>query len=208
MAHYASDSELYSDLGECLRQVLCDPENAGKAKGVGSVIRIETVRPQARITLNLASDADPEVLLGDCDLRPAAVITMEADAARGFFLGEVSLIGALSGGKMTAQGPVAPILRVVPLANLVAPKFQEFEGSGDSPVAEGGEAAADDEKAPAQDEAPGEDAAAAESEAAPEGASDGEPEEEASEEEPTEEEAAEAEAPADEAEPASEDGQS
>ncbi|MFM9126053.1 MAG: hypothetical protein ACKOTA_00475 [Solirubrobacterales bacterium] len=160
MAHYASDSELYSDLGECLREVLCDPENADKARGVGSVIRIETVRPQARITLNLAADGDPEVLLGDCDLRPAAVITMEADAARGFFLGEVSLIGALSGGRMTAQGPVAPILRVVPLANLVAPKFQEFDGSGAAPAGEGDKAAeagdAPEEEAPEEDAADGE----------------------------------------------------
>lgn len=210
MAHYASDSELYSDLGECLRQVLCDPENAEKAKGVGSVIRIETVRPQARITLNLASDADPEVLLGDCDLRPAAVITMEADAARGFFLGEVSLIGALSGGRMTAQGPVAPILRVVPLANLVAPKFQEFEASGQSPAAEGvevadaGDAPAEEGEEPSvEGEASEEEPAGAEDETAPEAASGEEPAEEA-----PEEEAVEAEAPADEAEPASEDGQS
>ena len=192
MAHYASDSELYSDLGECLRQVLCDPENAEKARGVGSVIRIETVRPQARITLNLAADGDPEVLLGDCDLRPAAVITMEADAARGFFLGEVSLIGALSGGKMTAQGPVAPILRVVPLANLVAPKFQEFEASGGSPAAE----------------APEEEAAAAEGETEPDGTSGEASEGEAPEGEAPEEEGAEAEAEAEEAEPAPEGDQS
>ena len=192
MAHYASDSELYSDLGECLRQVLCDPGNAEKARGVGSVIRIETVRPQARITLNLAADGDPEVLLGDCDLRPAAVITMEADAARGFFLGEVSLIGALSGGKMTAQGPVAPILRVVPLANLVAPKFQEFEASGGSPAAE----------------APEEEPAAAEEEAEPEGTSGEASEGEAPEGEAPEEEGAEAVAEAEEAEPAPEGDQS
>jgi hypothetical protein len=215
MAHYASDSELYSDLGECLRQVLCDPENAEKARGVGSVIRIETVRPQARITLNLAADGDPEVLLGDSDLRPAAVITMEADAARGFFLGEVSLIGALSGGKMTAQGPVAPILRVVPLANLVAPRFQEFEASGEAPGAEG-EEAADAGEAPtdggdepsAEGEAPEEDAAGTEDGKAPEEASGEQPGEEASGEEAPEEEAAEAEPPADEAEPAPEGDQS
>ena len=150
MAHYASDSDLYSDLGQCLREVLCDPANAAKASGVGSVIRIETVRPKARLTLNLAADSEPEVRFGDCDLRPAAVITMEADVARGFFLGEVSLIGALSGGKMTAQGPVAPILRVVPLANIVAPVFRGREG-GES-VAQDGESVAEEmpaEEAPA-----------------------------------------------------------
>jgi len=157
MAHYASDSDLYSDLGQCLREVLCDPANAAKASGVGSVIRIETVRPKARLTLNLAADSEPEVRFGDCDLRPAAVITMEADVARGFFLGEVSLIGALSGGKMTAQGPVAPILRVVPLANIVAPVFRGREG-GES-VAQDGESVAQDGESVAE-EMPAEEAPA------------------------------------------------
>ncbi len=166
MAHYASDTDLYSDLGECLREVLSDPENAGRATSVGSVIRIETVRPKARLTLNLADDSGPEVLFGDCDLRPAAVITMEADAARGFFLGELSLIGALSGGKMTAQGPVAPILRVVPLANLVAPALRERgEGGGGEPATEGSEAEEPAAEDTASEESAAEEPAAEEPEA-------------------------------------------
>ena len=129
MPHYSSDTELYADLGECLRKVLCDPANAERVHAVGSVIRIETVRPKAQLTLNLAADADPEVALGESELRPGAVITIDADALRDFFLGEASLIAALSGGKMKAQGPVAPILRVVPLANIVAPVFRERDGA-------------------------------------------------------------------------------
>ncbi|MFM8884150.1 MAG: hypothetical protein ACKOH7_05025, partial [Solirubrobacterales bacterium] len=70
------------------------------------------------------------------------------------------LIGALSGGRMTAQGPVAPILRVVPLANLVAPKFQEFDGSGAAPAGEEDKAAeagdAPEEEAPEEEAADGE----------------------------------------------------
>lgn len=163
MAHYASDSDLYSDLGECLREILCDPANAVKVSEVGSVIRLETVRPKARITLNLAGDGDPEVLFGDCDLRPAAVITMEADAAREFFRGELSLIGALSGGKMNAQGPVAPILRVVPLANLVAPVFV---GPGRADDARDAESAPDEAQAPEEAPAPDE-AQASDKESAP-----------------------------------------
>ena len=136
------------------------------AASVGSVIRIETVRPKARLTLNLADDSGPEVLFGDCDLRPAAVITMEADAARGFFLGELSLIGALSGGKMTAQGPVAPILRVVPLANLVAPALRErVEGGGGEPATEGSEAEEPAAEDTASEESAAEEPAAEEPEA-------------------------------------------
>ena len=134
MAHYASDSELYGDLGACLREVLCDPQNAEAARGVGTVIRLETVRPKARVTLDLSEESGPEVLFGDEGPRPAAVITMEADAARDFFLGELSFIGALSAGRAVAEGPVAPILRVVPLANLVAPSLRDRDRD-DSPEA-------------------------------------------------------------------------
>lgn len=187
MPHYSSDSELYGDLGECLREVLCDPTNVERARAVGSVIRIETVRPKAQLTLNLAADADPEVAFGETELRPGAVITIDADALRDFFLGEASLIAALSGGKMKAQGPVAPILRVVPLANIVAPVFRERDGSAPAEAdatgdAEGGAVEGEDGEQPAATEAAEEPGGDAE-----EPAGDALSEEEPAEEQPAEE---------------------
>ena len=162
MAHYSSDSELYGDLGECLREVLCDPANSGAVQGVGTVIRLETVRPKARITLDFSPETEPQVVFGDDGPRPAAVVTMEADAARDFFLGELSFIGALSGNRAVAEGPVAPILRVVPLANLVAPAFRERGGGPPS-----GDVSHQDEPPGAQEadgaEVPGEEKTPAES---------------------------------------------
>lgn len=180
MPHYSSDSELYGDLGECLREVLCDPANADRARSVGSVIRIETVRPRAQLTLNLAADAEPEVAFGETELRPGAVITIDADALRDFFLGEASLIAALSGGKMKAQGPVAPILRVVPLANIVAPVFRERDGAGPAETGEDGAeevAAGETSDEPAAEEASAEEEPAVEGEPAAEDepAAEGEP---------------------------------
>lgn len=170
MAHYSSDSELYGDLGDCLREVLCDPANSGAVRGVGTVIRLETVRPKARITFDFTADREPQVVFGDDGPRPAAVVTMEADAARDFFLGELSFIGALSGNRAVAEGPVAPILRVVPLANLVAPAFRERgDGSGAQGAPQGetppdAEVAGEEEPGDAPEESPGEPA--------PEGADD------------------------------------
>ena len=172
MPHYSSDTELYADLGECLREVLCDPSNADRARAVGSVIRIETVRPKAQLTLNLAEDSDPEVAFGESGLRPGAVITIDADALRDFFLGEASLIAALSGGKMKAQGPVAPILRVVPLANIVAPVFRERDGAAPADKAQAEEGA---EESPAEKP----EGEAEEPAAADDGPGAGEPAEEA-----------------------------
>ena len=60
---------------------------------------------------------------------------------------------------MTAQGPVAPILRVVPLANLVAPALRERgEGGGGEPAAEGPEAEERAAEEPSAEESAAEDA--------------------------------------------------
>ena len=66
MAFYSTDSELYADLGECLRGVLCDPENADRARAVGSVIRIET-GSIVRASIGEGSDAgySPARVTGD-----------------------------------------------------------------------------------------------------------------------------------------------
>ena len=67
---------------------------------------------------------------------------------------------------MTAQGPVAPILRVVPLANLVAPALRERgEGGGGEPATEGSEAEEPAAEDTASEESAAEEPAAEEPEA-------------------------------------------
>ena len=128
-------------------------------------MRLETVAPKAQITLKLEADQPIEVEFGESKLRPAAILAMPGDTAQGFWLGEVNIITALAQGKMKAQGPVAVILKLVPLVNVVAPLYRIQQEGGAENVAPADEEAVAEEEVVAEDEASGEEELGAEEEA-------------------------------------------
>ena len=54
-------------------------------------------------------------------MQPEIVMSMEADTAHKFWLGKVNVTMALAKGQMKAKGPVAKILKLVPLVKPVFP---------------------------------------------------------------------------------------
>jgi putative sterol carrier protein len=57
-------------------------------------------------------------------MEPEVVMSMEADTAHRFWLGEVNVTVALARGQIKAKGPVAKILKLVPLAKPVFPRYK------------------------------------------------------------------------------------
>jgi hypothetical protein len=55
---------------------------------------------------------------------PEVVMTMDADTAHRFWLGRVNVTVALARGQMKAKGPVAKILKLVPLVKPVFPRYR------------------------------------------------------------------------------------
>ena len=51
-------------------------------------------------------------------------MTMDADTAHRFWLGKVNVTVALARGQMKAKGPVAKILKLVPLVKPVFPRYR------------------------------------------------------------------------------------
>jgi hypothetical protein len=51
-------------------------------------------------------------------------MTLAADTAHGFWMGNVNITSALARGEVKARGPVAKVLRLVPL---VKPSFPRYE---------------------------------------------------------------------------------
>ena len=146
MAHFSSTDDVYASLGACLKAAATDPENARDFQRVGTIVRLQTVAPKAQITLKLEADQPIEVEFGESKLRPAAILAMPGDTAQGFWLGETNIITALAQSKMKAQGPVAVILKLVPLVNVVAPLYRaQQEGGGEIEAVERQEIAADEE---------------------------------------------------------------
>ncbi len=64
--------------------------------------------------------------LGESDLEPEIVMTADADVAHMFWLGRVNVTVALARGQMKADGPVAKILKLVPLIKPVFPRYREL----------------------------------------------------------------------------------
>jgi hypothetical protein len=128
--HFSSADEIYASLGACLKAAATDPDNARDFQRVGTIVRLETVAPKAQITMKLEADQPAEVEFGESKLRPAAILAMPGDVAQGFWLGEVNIITALAQEKMKAQGPVAVILKLVPLVNVVAPLYRAQQEGG------------------------------------------------------------------------------
>jgi hypothetical protein len=52
------------------------------------------------------------------------VMTMDADTAHKFWLGKVNVTVALARGQMKAKGPVAKILKLVPLTKPIFPRYE------------------------------------------------------------------------------------
>ena len=61
---------------------------------------------------------------GPTDMEPEVVMTMDADTAHRFWLGHVNVTVALARGQIKARGPVAKILKLVPLVKPVFPRYR------------------------------------------------------------------------------------
>jgi putative sterol carrier protein len=80
---------------------------------------------------------DGAVDLGPTEMEPEVVMSMDADTAHKFWLGKVNVTVALARGQMKAKGPVAKILKLVPLTKPIFPRYkQQLEDSGRADLAE------------------------------------------------------------------------
>ncbi|MDQ4071658.1 MAG: SCP2 sterol-binding domain-containing protein, partial [Actinomycetota bacterium] len=72
----------------------------------------------------LIEGEEGRVDFGETDMEPEVVMSMDADTAHKFWLGKVNVTVALARGQMKARGPVAKILKLVPLVKPVFPRYR------------------------------------------------------------------------------------
>lgn len=131
MPVFATEEEVYANIGRLCEAMIADERIARQCQRADTVVQYRYVDPHATITVDLRRDAEPEVLLGDCDLQPEVILSMAADTAHRFFLGQVNVACALARGEIAASGPVAKILKLVPLVKPFFPHYHaQCEASG------------------------------------------------------------------------------
>jgi len=124
MAYFTSEQEVYDTLGKLFVDMVDDDELFGKFRKSNTIVQYRFHDPDSQITVRMKEDEEPKVDLGATDLQPEVTMTMDADTAHRFWLGQVNVTVALARGQIKAKGPVAKVLRLVPLARPVFPRYE------------------------------------------------------------------------------------
>jgi putative sterol carrier protein len=126
LPYFKDDAEVYRFIGRLFEELAEDEELSPKFRRANTVVQYQYRNPESQITVDLRQDSDGQVDCGDTELEPEVVMSMEADTAHKFWLGGVNVTVALARGQMKAKGPVAKILKLVPLVKPVFPRYRKL----------------------------------------------------------------------------------
>jgi putative sterol carrier protein len=131
MPVFKDDQEVYQYIGKLFQDLADDPELSPKFRRADTIVQYRYSNPDSQITVKMKENEDSQVDFGETDMDPEIVMTMDADTAHRFWLGKVNVTMAMAKGQMKAKGPVAKILKMVPLVKPVFPRYKKMvEESG------------------------------------------------------------------------------
>ena len=134
MAYFKDADEVYAYIGRLFEELAEDDELAPKFRKANTIVQYRYREPDSQITVRLQEGQEGRVDCGETDMEPEVVMTMDADTAHRFWLGEVNVTIAMARGQIKAKGPVAKILKLVPLVKPVFPRYRKMlaeAGRGD-----------------------------------------------------------------------------
>src|SRR5256714_5615245 len=131
MPYFKDEQEVYDYIGKLFQDLAEDDELWPRFRRANTIVQYQFRNPESQITVRMREDEDSQVDLGESDLDPEVVMSMDADTAHRFWLGKVNVTVALARGQMKAKGPVAKVLKLVPLVRPVFPRYrQTIEDAG------------------------------------------------------------------------------
>jgi SCP-2 sterol transfer family len=137
VAYFKDAQEVYDTLGRLFQAIAQDEELAPRFRQANTIVRYAYSDPESTITVRLQEGQPGDVDFGESEMEPEVTMSMEADTAHRFWLGEVNVTVALARGQIKASGPVAKILRLVPLAKPIFPRYKaQLEAQGRADLVE------------------------------------------------------------------------
>jgi putative sterol carrier protein len=131
MPVFNSAQDVYDTLGKLFVDIASDEELAPRFRKANTIVRYQYSEPESAITVRLQEGEPGDVDFGDSEMEPEVTMAMAADTAHRFWLGQVNVTVALARGEIKAEGPVAKILALVPLAKPVFPRYKaQLEAQG------------------------------------------------------------------------------
>lgn len=133
MPYFKDADDVYATLGKLFQDLAIDDELAPKFRKANTIVRYEYRDPESTITVRLQEGQPGDVDFGESAMEPDVTMSMAADTAHLFWLGKVNVTVALARGQIKAKGPVAKILKLVPLTKPVFPRYKaQLEAQGRS----------------------------------------------------------------------------
>ena len=126
MAYFKDADEVYQYIGKLFQDLADDEELGPRFRKANTIVQYQYRNPESQITVKLHDGENGQVDLGETAMEPEVLMTMEADTAHRFWLGKVNVTVALARGQMKAKGPVAKILKLVPLTKPVFPRYRDM----------------------------------------------------------------------------------
>ena len=124
MPYFEDAQDVYDTIGKLFAQLAEDEELGPKFRKANTIVQYSYREPDSTITVRLQEDGPGQVDFGETEMEPEVEMSMEADTAHRFWLGKVNVTTALARGQIKASGPVAKILKLVPLTKPVFPRYK------------------------------------------------------------------------------------
>ena len=138
MPLFSDAQEVYDTIGRLFVEIAADEELAAQFRAANTIVRYQYREPESTITVRLQEGQPGDVDFGESEMEPEVTMTMAAETAHRFWLGQVNVPQALTRGEIKAQGPVAKILKLVPLAKPVFPRYKaQLEAQGRTDLIDG-----------------------------------------------------------------------
>ena len=134
MAYFKDAQQVYDTIGRLFMELAEDEELAPKFRKANTIVRYDYSDPDSVITVRLQEGEPGDVDFGETDMDPEVTMSMKADTAHRFWLGQVNVTMAIARGEIKPQGPVAKILKLVPLTKPLFPRYKamlERQGRAD-----------------------------------------------------------------------------
>ena len=124
MAYFKDADEVYKYIGRLFEQLAEDEELAPKFRKANTIVQYKYRDPESQITVRLQEGQDGQVDCGETTMEPEVVMTMDADLAHRFWLGEANVTTALARGQLRAVGPVTKVLKLLPDIQPIFPRYR------------------------------------------------------------------------------------
>jgi putative sterol carrier protein len=120
---FKDEQEVYQFIGRLFQELADDDELGPRFRKADTIVQYKYSNPDSQITVKMKDGEDGQVDFGPTDLQPEIVMSMDADTAHKFWLGKVNVTMAMAKGQIKAKGPVAKILKLVPLTKPIFPRY-------------------------------------------------------------------------------------